>query len=211
MAELKNKVDLPIIVAWVGTTDVTRMHKWYLYNELGKEKSIELITQAKLSNKDFSRDENVPELESIWNNGPIRTITDAMKASKIYLLCSKKYIVEKQHLIEWVGRGSKAEVNVIDTKIDDPTSFDLIRTALDDFYYNYFDESSMYIFNVTPGTPAMQLMTMSMVTAKFLNAKIYVTKDPRFIKDNIHYEDIKLPNTFEYFMNNYVSLKSTTA
>ena len=37
MAELKNKVDLPIIVAWVGTTDVTRMHKWYLYNELGKE------------------------------------------------------------------------------------------------------------------------------------------------------------------------------
>lgn len=26
MAELKNKVDLPIIVAWVGTTDVTRMH-----------------------------------------------------------------------------------------------------------------------------------------------------------------------------------------
>ena len=69
----------------------------------------------------------------------------------------------------------------------------------------------MYIFNVTPGTPAMQLMTMSMVTAKFLNAKIYVTKDPRFIKDNIHYEDIKLPNTFEYFMNNYVSLKSTTA
>ena len=71
MAELKNKVDLPIIVAWVGTTDVTRMHKWYLYNELGKEKSIELITQAKLSNKDFSRDENVPELESIWNNGQI--------------------------------------------------------------------------------------------------------------------------------------------
>lgn len=211
MAEFKNKEDLPIIVAWVGTTDVTRMHKWYLYNELGKEKSIELITQAKLSNKDFSRDENVPELESIWNNGPIRTITDAMKASKIYLLCSKKYIVEKQHLIEWVGRGSKAEVIVIDTKIDDPTSFDLIRTALDDFYYNYFDESSMYIFNVTPGTPAMQLMTMSMVTAKFLNAKIYVTKDPRFIKDNIHYEDIKLPNTFEYFMNNYVSLKSTTA
>lgn len=213
MADRKNKDDLPIIVAWVGTTDVTRMHKWHLYNELGKEKSIERITQEKLANRDFSRNENVPEPESEWNNGPIRTITDDKKASKIYLLCSTKYIVEKKNLIEWVGRGSDAEVIVIDTKIDDPTSLDLIRTALEDFYNQYFNvsESSRYIFNVTPGTSAMQAMTMCMVTAKFLDAKIYVAKDPQHVKNDIHYESIKLPNTFEYFMNNYVTLKSTTA
>lgn len=184
MNKSTEKDEKPIIVAWVGTTDVNRMKKWINYELLQKASPKE---QEKLL-REFDP-KCSPELDSKWNNGPLRTMTDDISAEKVYLLCSEQYFPEKDNLIKWVHRGSDAKVQVIDTEVKDPTSYEEIRSALNSFYNQYFDEkiSSKYWFNITPGTPAMQAMTLSGSASWFIGAKFYATRDPIHVNNGIYY------------------------
>lgn len=49
----------------------------------------------------------------------------------------------KDNLVEWVHRGSDAKVQVIDTEVKDPTSYEEIKKALNIFYDKYFDEKTV--------------------------------------------------------------------
>lgn len=89
-----------------------------------------------------------PEPDSKWNNGPLRTMTDEISAEKVYLLCSEQYLPEKDNLVEWVHRGSDAKVQVIDTEVKDPTSYEEIKKALNIFYDKYFDEKKRFKIQV---------------------------------------------------------------
>lgn len=187
MNKSTEKDEKPIIVAWVGTTDVNRMKKWINYELLQKASPKE---QEKLL-REFDP-KCSPELDSKWNNGPLRTMTDDISAEKVYLLCSEQYLPEKDNLVEWVHRGSDAKVQVIDTEVKDPTSYEEIKKALNIFYDKYFDEKngSKYWFNITAGTTAMKVMTFCAGTSFFIGAKFYTTHDPKLVNNGIYYRQI---------------------
>ncbi len=84
------KDEKPIIVAWVGTTDVTRMKKWINYELLQKASPKEQENLLREFDPKCSH-----EPDSKWNNGPLRTKTDDISAEKVYLLCSEQYLPEK--------------------------------------------------------------------------------------------------------------------
>lgn len=179
--------DKPIIVAWVGDTDINRMKKWMNYEKLQKsppESHEDLLKEME--------EKSSPEPESKWNNGPLRTMTDDISAEKVYILCSEKYLSEKDNLIEWVHRGSDSKVEVIDTKVKDPTSYEEIKEALNSFYEKYFDEKkgSKYWFNITAGTTAMKIMTFSAGVGMFMGARFYTAHDPKLVKNGIYYRQI---------------------
>lgn len=133
-----------------------------------------------------------PEPDSKWNNGPLRTMTDEISAEKVYLLCSEQYLPEKDNLVEWVHRGSDAKVQVIDTEVKDPTSYEEIKKALNIFYDKYFDEKngSKYRFNITAETTAMKVMTFCAGTSFFMGARFYTTHDPKLVNNEIYYRQI---------------------
>ena len=83
--EKEKKEELPIVVSWVGSTDIQRMKKWMNYEFL-KDKSPEEKEKYEIQ---FKESRTSPEPEENRKNGPIRTITDEIKTQKIYLLCSK--------------------------------------------------------------------------------------------------------------------------
>ncbi|MGN0914985.1 MAG: sigma 54-interacting transcriptional regulator [Succinivibrio sp.] len=153
------------------------------------------------------------EPEKKWNNGPIRTMTDDIQSQKIYLLCSLQYANQKEDIERWVKRGNKSPVHVITTDVVDPTSYDEILNALNKFYDDYFDvkNPSRFIFNITPGTPAMQAMTLFFGGSKFVGAKFYATRDPRYVTETSkYYYEVKLPFTLPSALNVKVPSASTT-
>lgn len=64
------------------------------------------------------------------------------KNSKIYLLCSKEFSKYKDDIAVWVKRGNESPVHVIETEVNDPTSYEEILNALVKFHDDYFDEKS---------------------------------------------------------------------
>lgn len=78
MMEKEKKEELPIVVSWVGSTDIQRMRKWMNYEFL-KDKSPEEKEKYEIQ---FKESRTSPEPEEKWKNGPIRTITDDIKTQK---------------------------------------------------------------------------------------------------------------------------------
>ena len=84
------KDEKPIIVAWVGTTDVTRMKKWINYELLQKASPKEQENLLREFDPKCSH-----EPDSKWNNGPLRTMTDDISAEK-YIYCVQNSIFQKR-------------------------------------------------------------------------------------------------------------------
>lgn len=194
MMEIVKKEELPIVVSWIGSADVNRMKKWMNYEFL-KDKSPE---EREFYEIKFKEKRESPEPEAQWKNGPIRTITDDIKTQKVYLLCTEEYSEYKDNIKVWVNRGNSSEVNIIETEVEDPTSYDEIYNALIKFHDEHFDEknSSQYLFNITPGTPAMQSMTLFLAGSRFIGAQFYATRDPRYVSSTkSYYYKVRVPYT----------------
>lgn len=183
-----------IIVAWIGSTDLLCMNCWRLKQGLE-------ISKFHSSEKNKSRLK--PKDEELGKNGPIRTITDELKAKKVYLLCSEEYVPDSEYFSKWVERGTDAAVEVIETGITDPTDYDSILNALEDFKNRYWSENnaSDFIFQITSGTPAMQAVTLYMVANRFVGSKTYKTVSPDYVKaGQKQFSEVKfrfsLPNMF---------------
>lgn len=209
MMEKEKKEELPIVVSWVGSTDIQRMRKWMNYEFL-KDKSPEEREKYEIQ---FKESRTSPEPEENRKNGPIRTITDEIKTQKIYLLCSKEFSKYKDDIAVWVKRGNESPVHVIETEVNDPTSYEEILNALVKFHDDYFDEKkpSLYYFNITPGTPAMQAMTLFLAGSRFIGSKFYATRDPRYAsKDNLYYYPVHVPYTLPSALTAPTASTSTT-
>lgn len=163
-----------IIVAWIGSTDLFCMNCWRLKQGLE-------ISKFYSSEKNNSRLK--PKDEELGKNGPIRTITDELNAKKVYLLCSEEFYSDSDFFSQWVKRGTGAAVTVVKTGITDPTDYDSILNALEDFKIKYWSENnaSNYIFQITSGTPAMQAVTLYMVANRFIGSKTYKTVSPEYV------------------------------
>lgn len=209
MMEKEKKEELPIVVSWVGSTDIQRMKKWLNYEFL-KDKSPEEREKYEIQ---FKESRTSPEPEEKNKNGPIRTITDDKKTQKIYLLCSKEFSKYKDDIAVWVKRGNESPVHVIETEVNDPTSYEEILNALVKFHDDYFDEKkpSLYYFNITPGTPAMQAMTLFLAGSRFIGSKFYATRDPRYAsKDSLYYYPVHVPYTLPSALTAPTASTSTT-
>ena len=110
--------DLPIYVSWIGTTDIYCMGSWR-------------VTEGLDPAPDNSSRLTVPFKEEPGLNGPIRTFTDNKKFSKIYLLASKEYESISSQVKDWICRGTKSKCQIINTPVEDPTSYDEVYKALD--------------------------------------------------------------------------------
>ncbi len=205
MAEVKTNKS--IVVSWIGTTDVYTMGCWRYQNNLplSKESFNEVVKKERFKHME----------EKLGFNGPIRTITDSLPLEKVYLLCSVQYIEDAQDVKEWVSRGTDAPVEIVKTEVTNPTDYDQIIKALNYFYDNYWNEkdSDKYIFNMTPGTPAMSSITLYMVPTRFTGSHLYKTIDPKYVKDGQpQFTEVKLPFSLPSQLVNFSKfIEQTTA
>lgn len=126
----------------------------------------------------------------------MRTLTDEIKAATIYILASYDYKDELPYIKKWVERGSRANVIKISTNVKDPTSYEEVKEALFEFHDKYWKEkdAQRYIFNITPGTPAMEAVTLYLAHTYFVGSKTYQTVGPDHARKNeLPYREINLP------------------
>ena len=193
-----------INVCWIGTTDIDSMNAWRCRQGLE-------ITPS--SRKKIESGKLKPADEETGRNGPIRAICDEIHFEKIYLLTSEGFAADAPAVKEWVARGdANYEIIIVDTEVHDPTSYDEILNALKKFKEKYFDPQnpSRYVFNVTPGTPAMQTMTVYMAAVVFAGSRLYKTTNPQFLKPgDRRFSEIFLPFQFNGTLSEVLS--ETTA
>ncbi len=89
--------DLPIVVSWFGDSDIVAFNKYRLFKRLPLTKQgSELNGRRSLSACD----------EKYGHNGPVRTLTDEIKASTIYILGSYEYKDELSYIKKMGGKGN---------------------------------------------------------------------------------------------------------
>ena len=174
--------DLPIYVSWIGTTDIYCMESWR-------------VTEGLDPAPDNSSRLTVPFKEESGLNGPIRTFTDNKKFSKIYLLASKEYESISSQVKDWICRGTKSKCQIINTPVEDPTSYDEVYKALDKFLSKYWsaDAASRFVFNLTPGTPAMQAILFYMSQVRYSGGKTYRTVPQKYARNNKQILEVTAP------------------
>ena len=179
-----------IIVSWFGTTDLNSMNAWRISQ--GLEATPGVAKYADRLDKDF--------VEGLGRNGPVRALTDEMPAQKIFLLSSGDYEPDAQAVKEWVERGTEAPVEVVLSGIKDPTDYEQILAFLDRFRQERTKpgESSRMVFNLSPGTPAMQACTMLYAPLNFPSCRLFKTLRPDYAKDGQSYVQVKVPYAVPY-------------
>ena len=178
----KAESDLPIYVSWIGTTDINCMESWRL-------------TEGLDTPPENSSRLTIPFKEEPGQNGPIRTFTDNNKFSQIYLLASKEYDFLGSQMKDWIKRGNNSKCQIISTSVEDPTSYDEVYKALDKFFSKYWtaETASRYVFNLTPGTPAMQAMLFYMSQIRYSGGKTFRTVPRKFAKNNKQILEVNAP------------------
>ena len=110
-----------IIVAWIGKNDTDAMNAWRVVQ--GLEPSDPNFVKGKRDG-----------IERKGYNGAIRTLTDELKADIVYLLVSREYSKQANMVCEWVKRGTTARCEIIQTDVDDPSSYDEVYRAAEEFF-----------------------------------------------------------------------------
>lgn len=199
--------DLPIVVSWFGDSDCVALNKFRLFKKLPLTSQGSLLNQ----NRPLSACD-----EKHGHNGPLRTFTDEIKAATVYILVSLKYKDDLFYIKKWVERGSRANVITVPTNVKDPSSYDEVKEALFAFHDKYWKEedADRYIFNVTPGSSAMEAVTLYLAHTFFIGARTYQTISPDHVKkDEKPYREVNLPFRLPsvFFSKKKVDHNSSTA
>ncbi|GEM_PF-1081025 len=199
--------DLPIVVSWFGDSDCVALNKFRLFKKLPLTSQGSVLNQ----NRPLSACD-----EKHGHNGPLRTFTDEIKAATVYILVSLKYKDDLLYIKKWVERGCRANVITVPTNVKDPSSYDEVKEALFAFHDKYWDEedADRYIFNVTPGTSAMEAVTLYLAHTYFIGARTYQTISPDHVKkDEKPYREVNLPFRLPsvFFSKKKVDHNSSTA
>ena len=199
--------DLPIVVSWFGDSDCVALNKFRLFKKLPLTSQGSLLNQ----NRPLSACD-----EQHGHNGPLRTFTDEIKAATVYILVSLKYKDDLFYIKKWVERGSRANVITVPTNVKDPSSYDEVKEALFAFHDKYWKEADAdrYIFNVTPGSSAMEAVTLYLAHTFFIGARTYQTISPDHVKkDEKPYREVNLPFRLPsvFFSKKKVDHNSSTA
>ena len=177
----KQQVRLPraahgaIIISWFGTTDINSMNAWRLSQ--GLETTPGVSKYADKLSRNF--------VERHGENGPVRSLTDDMPAQKIFLLSSALYEPDAVAMKEWVARGTEAPIEIVNSGVEDPTDYEELLAFLDKFRLGKAkaEESNRMVFNLSPGTPAMQACTLLYAPLNFPSCRLYKTLRPEFVKE----------------------------
>lgn len=181
------QTELPIVVSWFGDSDIIALNRYRLFKELPLTRTGSLLNRKRPINACD---------EKHGHNGAVRTLTDELRASVIYILASYDYKDELPHIKKWVEKGSSASVITVPTNVRDPTSYDEVKEALFEFHDRYWNENDAerYIFNITPGTPAMEAVTLYLAHTYFIGSKTFQTIGPDHVRKNEHpYREVNLP------------------
>ncbi|MBQ8707273.1 MAG: sigma 54-interacting transcriptional regulator [Succinivibrionaceae bacterium] len=181
---------LPVIIAWLGTTDVRHLNKWREVNGLPQ------LLGYNGGDPDSAM-RNFDGIEKKGNNGPIRTLTDAHRAEKIFILVTSKYYDVTVEFQRWVKRGTTAECVCIEMNdISDPTDYtqvyDSMHGFLQEHIYGTYSTDRLE-FNISPGTPAMQTITLLMTKYELPGARAFRTLSLKDAQGGEQIHEVKLP------------------
>lgn len=179
----KTKAPGNIIVGWIGSNDVRRMNAWR--NMQGLEVELK---------KHFNP--NMDGVEVVGHNGPFRTLSDELDAETVYILVSEEFKDVAEQFREWVQRGTKARCETIQTGVANPTSYEEIYEAAEDFFAKHWDSSraSLFNFNLTPGTPAMMAIMLYLSQVRYAGGKAWRVIEPQFVgEDGKRIFEVRLP------------------
>lgn len=170
---MERKHSQPIIVSWIGFTDINTMNHWRNKNNLP-------ITRP------LRPSESITGNEAIGENGPIRTFTDGRKAETIYLLASLNYESDAESVKSWVLRGTNADCVVVYTKVKDPSDYNEVYVAIEKFFKEYLsqNDSKRLRFLLSPGTPATQALMLYTSQTRYIGCKAYRTVEKKFADKN---------------------------
>ncbi len=172
----KHNQSLPVIVTYLGATDIDLMNAWRISCNLKPT-------------HEFFRN-NIPYAgkEATGRNGPIRTLTDKFQAEKILLVVSKNspYMSSAQQICEWISRGNKATIEIIESlEIKDPSNYDQVYTSLNEAFAEHLNGilPSRIYFNLTSGSPAIQAILLYMSQVRFPKSKAFRSTEPQYSDD----------------------------
>ena len=165
----RKKQTLPIIVSWIGFTDINIMNHWRQKNNLP-------ITRP------LRQSESITGCESLGENGPIRTFTDGTKAEVIYLLASLNYESDADAIKSWVLRGTNSHCEIIYTKVKDPSDYNEVYVAIEHFFKEYLsqNDSKRLRFLLSPGTPATQALMLYASQTRYVGCKAFRTVEKKY-------------------------------
>ncbi len=191
-----------IIISWFGTTDLNSMNAWRLSQ--GLEATPGVSKYADRLNHGF--------VEKHGDNGPVRSLTDGMPAQKIFLLSSLDYEPDAPAMKEWVARGTEATIEIVKSGIKDPTDYESILAFLDKFRLEHAkpEDSHRMVFNLSPGTPAMQACTLLYAPLNFPSCRLFKTLRPEYVKDGQCYVEVKVPYAVPYSLGRRPSLAGSS-
>lgn len=171
----------PIIVSWIGGTDLAAMNAWRRKNGL--------------PTSDAREDSRYPGVEEAGHNGPVRTLTDAHEAERIYLLISRQYEADAENMRAWVKRGSKAACELVMTDLDNPTSYEEVYAAAEEFFRKHWssNDANRYWYNLTPGTPAIQAIMLYLSQVRYAGGKAWRVVGPEHARDGRQVFEVRLP------------------
>lgn len=170
-----------IIVSWIGGKDIAAMTAWRRKNGL---------PVSDTDRKSFFTGEEAP-----GHNGPVRTLTDGREAERIYLLVSKEFEADAENMRDWVARGNKAACTLVMTGLDDPTSYEEVYAAAEDFFRKHWhnNDAERFCFNLTPGTPAIQAIMLYLSQVRYAGGQAWRVVEPKYAQDGCQCFEVRLP------------------
>lgn len=178
-----NKSEDSVIVSWIGSSDIYKMNQWR------EEQGLEITCVLDSFDATPYANENSP--------GPVRELTDNISAKIIYLLATDKFECAEDEIKDWISSNAKNKntpVEVVKTKVKNPSSYTEVYKALSAFFKKYWksSEASLFKFNLTPGTSVTHAVMLYMSQVAYPGGKAYQTYRPKYA-DNFPYEEAVLP------------------
>lgn len=164
--------DAPIIVSWIGQTDIDIMSAWRVKNGLRAAPGAR-------------KRPNLTGEEAPGENGPIRTFTDGREAKIVWLLASGEFENAAEMVAAWVRRGTKAECRIFFSDLKNPASYAETYQATERFFREHWNgrEADRYLFNITPGTPATQAVLFYAAHARHPGGEVWRVAEKRHAVD----------------------------
>lgn len=178
---MENQLQNTIIVSWIGSADIKAMKEWC------KENNVDISKKGAIK--------ACPKADQKGKNGPIRTLTDSLNAEIIYLLVSASFKDSAEKVREWVERGTTAKCELELTHVQDPSSYDDVYMAMEKFFQKHWSKakSSLFNFNINPGTPAMQAIMLYLSQVRYAGGTAWRVVSPEYALNGNQCFEVRLP------------------